>query len=174
MINHSPPLLQSLLPPAFAISFPEIQDTINYSPNELLQLVAIVSFPTGVYRDISISVAATLTLSPVSLLTVDTGDVGYNIGCFDTCSSFLPRLDCPVTSDVATLPQGVFNHGLRCWEGDDDIRLLISLRIADISLGMQTVTVSLDVGSSTVTSGTFDMNVVNRASETVSRFHHSI
>ncbi|PIK41686.1 hypothetical protein BSL78_21468 [Apostichopus japonicus] len=109
---------ESPLLPAFAITFPEIQDVFNYSPNELLQLNVAITFPVGVYRDISVEVSATGTVDPISLLSVETTQVGYNLGCFDTCQSFQPRNECPVATDVITMTQPVINHGLRCWKGD--------------------------------------------------------
>lgn len=140
----------------------------NYSPNELLQLNVAITFPVGVYRDISVEVSATGTGDPISLLSVETTQVGYNLGCFDTCQSFQPRNECPVATDVITMTQPVINHGLRCWKGDNDLSFNIFTRIPTVTLGLQTITVRVRVESTLVIADTFDVTVVDRITVPVS------
>lgn len=159
--------LQSLVAQPFDVSFPELADGFPYTLNELLELDITLTFPPGVYGDVTIDFQIEWQSIEIPVYSLQVVKIGYNIGCFQTCNTFKPRDVCHPYTNLVELLNPTTNRELRFWANDNDVTLRAMLRYGNVPLGNQTITATLAVDNTNVAQATLVVDIMQRSPRTV-------
>ncbi|KAJ8047068.1 hypothetical protein HOLleu_05962 [Holothuria leucospilota] len=157
---------ESLVAQPFDVSFPELADGFPYTLNELLELDITLTFPPGVYGNVTIDFQMQGQSIEIPVYSLQVVKIGYNIGCFQTCNTFKPRDVCHPYANLVELLNPTTNRELRFWANDNDVILRAMLRYGNVPLGNQTITAALAVDAANVAQTSLVVDIMQRSSLT--------